>query len=360
MKSRMEPNSDWKAVLSLFLWMVAGGFFPGSAQAETVSHLFQKVNASVVVIYTVERGRLADNPEETGTTIGVGSGVVVSADGLIMTAAHVVQVADAVEVKFQSGVTVPARVIQSVPWADLALLRLEKTPENLSFAPLGDSNQMEIGDRIFIIGAPRNFDHTLSVGYISAKRSANMFSGSQEGYEYFQTDAAIDVGNSGGPMFNMNGEVVGIVSQFFSLSGSSAALGLALASNTARELLLERKPFWSGMDLYPLSGPMATALNVPQPFGLLVQRVAKHSPAQRAGIRAGTIRITTKEGPLLIGGDIILAVEKIRIQGEGTHIRDIQKKIQHRVGAGKPIRTQVLRNGEIIEIELDPLHDNNR
>jgi len=324
----------------------------GTVQAESLSSVFKRVVPSVVVIHSVERGRLASNPDITGTSIQIGSGVVVSEDGLVITAAHVVQVADVVEVKFLDGTTVIAKIISSVPWADLALLKLDKLPSNLAVAELGDSDTVMIGDQIFVVGAPQSFEYTLTVGHIGARRYPQVFSWTKKPYEFLQTDAAIDVGNSGGPMFSMNGKVIGIVSQFFPLSKHSGGLGMVASVNTAKDLLLNKKRFWSGLELYPLPVGMAKALNLPQRTGLLVQRVAKNSPGHLAGLRPGKIRIVTGELKLLIGGDIILEVEGIQVSMEQENLERIVQRITKQLEKKKPLHLKVLREGKIVKIKL--------
>jgi hypothetical protein len=126
-----------------------------------------------------------------------------------------------------------------------------------------------------------------------------------------QTDAAINRGNSGVPMFDMNGDVIGIVSHMVSVSGGSQGLGFVVTSNMARRLLLEEPSVWHGLDGYLLSGGLAHALNLPT-AGLLVQRVAHGSPAERLGLRGGRFGITIGDEQLLIGGDVIIAIEGYR------------------------------------------------
>ena len=118
---------------------------------------------------------------------------------------------------------------------------------------------------------------------------------------------------SGGPVFNMEGEVVGIVSRILSRSGGSEGLAFAATSNTAKRLLLERKPFWSGIDGLLIKDDLAKALNLPQPAGFLVQRVASGSIAWRMGIQPGTLRVNVQGADLLLGGDIILSVNEVQI-----------------------------------------------
>src|SRR5262249_46258415 len=181
---------------------------------------------------------------------GLGSGVVISDTGQVLTAAHVVQAADKILVSLSEEVVVPARVVSSFPPSDVALLQLEKIPPGLVAAKLGDSNRVEVGDPVFVIGHPFGLDYTLTTGVLSARRKPKKASGSIALREVFQTDAAVNQGNSGGPMFNMQGEVIGIVSALVSKTGGFEGLGFATPSNVARQLLLDQRGVWSGVDGY--------------------------------------------------------------------------------------------------------------
>src|SRR2546428_13848763 len=225
---------------------------------------------------------------------GLGSGVLISPDGKILTAAPVVQTADAIEVEFLTGEPLRAPVLSSEPSADVALLQLEKAPRGPFVAKIGDSDSVEIGAPVFVVGAPLGASHTLTVGYISARRKPNATLSGMSRAEFFQTDAAINQGNSGGPLFNMQGEVIGIVSYILSHSGGSEGLGFAVTSKVARQLL-EQKSFWSGVSGYMLSGDLAQGFNVPPPGGGPPgAAVAAGSPAPRPRPQTGAGQGTTR------------------------------------------------------------------
>lgn len=277
----------------------------------------------------------------------IGSGVLVSKDGKVITAAHLVQAADQIKVKLSSGEVVGARVAASAPFADISLLQLESVPKQDSVAKLGDSEKVQIGDEVFVVGAPYGLSHTLTVGHISARHKPNTLSGGFEVGEFFQTDAAINQGNSGGPMFNMAGEVIGIVSHILSKSGGFEGLGFAVTSNTAKRLLLEQQSFWIGLDGVVLADELATVFNLPQHMGLLVQQIAENSPAARLGLRPGMIKSQIGSNQMLLGGDIILEVAGIQFS------EDAYQKIQSRLSHIKPgdvITVKVLRAGRILEL----------
>ena len=203
----------------------------------SLSQTFKRVGGAVVVVRTTERVAAVRRGGHAQEIIapGLGSGVLISTDGKVVTAAHVVQTADAVAVEFSSGALIKASILTSDPAADVALLQLERVPADVQPAILGDSDKAEVGDEIFVVGAPFGIGHTLTVGHISARRRPNTTFGSMEAAELFQTDAAINQGNSGGPMFNFAGEVIGVVSRIVSRSGGSEGLGFVVTSNMAKQ-----------------------------------------------------------------------------------------------------------------------------
>lgn len=337
-----------KTALIMVLEIILAPMLLTLAQAQSLRDVFKRVDDSVVVIRTTQT-EIAVGPERQPVSIsGLASGVLISQEGHVMTAAHVVQTANRVFVEFSSGELIEAKVVGSEPAADVALLRLTRQPPpRAQIARLGDSDKVEVGDQIFVIGAPLGLNHTLTAGHISARHKPDKIYSGMLLAEFFQTDAAINQGNSGGPMFNMAGEVVGIVSHIISRSGGFEGLGFAATSNMARGLLLERKSFWSGVDGYFLSGELARVFNVPQPGGLLVQRVADNSPAALLGLRAGTMKATIEGENLIVGGDIVLEVQGIPF--DRTTYRKIRDRLSE-LNAGEIISVKVLRGGERVEL----------
>jgi S1-C subfamily serine protease len=319
----------------------------GPIHAQQVSELFRNVSPSVVLVRTIERGI---SRESAGLTAipGLGSGVLISADGKIMTAAHVVQTADRVAVQFQDGRLYAAHVVASSLRADVALLQLDQFPAALSPARLGNSDSLAVGDEIVVIGAPYGLGHTLTVGHVSGRhRSGGIVSGGP--MEVIQTDAAINMGNSGGPMFNMKGEVVGIVSRILSQSGGFEGLGFAISAKVAERVLLSGRSFWTGIDFVLLQDTLAQIFNVPQPAGLLVQQVAAGSPAALLGVRGGTLRASIGSETLVVGGDIVLGVAGIAIAPQGASFEQIQGYLGG-LRAGDSLVVSVLRGGKVVRL----------
>jgi S1-C subfamily serine protease len=319
------------------------------AQSQQLRDLFSKTNPSVVVIRTLEKK--ISSTERTGLVSlpGMGSGVLISSDGKILTAAHVVQAADYVSVEFVDGKRIPAHVIASYPLADVAMLQLDSMPPNVTPAKLGDSDKMQVGDDVFIIGAPYGLSHSLTVGHVSGKHTSKETIAGLSKIELFQTDAAINQGNSGGPMFNMAGEVVGIVSRILSRSGGFEGLGFAVTSNVAQKLLFDSKSFWTGIDAYMLTDDLARIFNLPQSAGLLVMRAAENSPASDLRIQAGTIRANIGGEELIVGGDIILEVAGVPIVEDWSTLPEMQTVLS-RLQPGEKYNMKVLRWGKVVEL----------
>lgn len=321
--------------------------------ATPLPDLYEQVSPAVVVIRTTEHDAAANSePWETasrGSTTNLGSGVVISADGLIMTAAHVIQLADAIAVQFVDGYMITARVEAASTLADVALIRLDEVPEALTVAPMGDSDEVRVGEQVFVVGAPYGLGHTLTVGHVSGRRQPRSDPYSITPVEFLQTDAAINEGNSGGPLFDMDGQIIGVVSHIQSRSGGHEGLGFATTVNMAREVLLEQESLWTGVEFTVVEGELARALNLPQPMGFLVQRVAKRSPGEKLGLRVGTLPVTLDGREIHLGGDIILEIAGVPVQGQ----RDLREQVDERLAAlpeGGALEVKVLRAGAIITL----------
>jgi len=327
------------AVLAV-LWL------PEAGRAQSVSELFKKVAPSVVVIRA--RGREVTAGGGPSNFSEIGSGVLISTDGKVMTAAHVVHTMDAITVEVLGGETVAARVVASEPAADLSLLQLDKVPAGARAATLANSDTVQVGDQVMIVGAPFGLSHSLSVGWISARWAPNTVYREMPLAEFFQTDAVINTGNSGGPMFNMKGEVIGIVSHNISKSGGSEGLGFVVTINTAKQLLLERRSFWSGLEGLMLSGELADLLNLPpKTSGYIVKTVAKDSPGALLGLRGATQVATISGQEVPLGGDIILAINGVAMSMPNVpRIREAMSQM----AAGAPFTVTILRAGQVLEL----------
>ncbi len=319
-----------------------------TVSAQKLSDIYKEVNSSVVVLEVISVA-----PENTGNKVELvaqasqGSGVLISKEGHIWTAAHVVQSAEEVQVEFLDGDIYEADVLSSNEQADVALVKIKGNFQlkNKNVAKIGDSDALLVGEDVFVLGAPHGFKQSLSKGVLSGRYLPENLSNDFISIEFLQTDAAINPGNSGGPMFNMKGEVVGIASRIYTESGGFEGIGFAMSSNVAHKLLMEDSGVWAGIESVLVSGVLAQALNVPQESGLLITSLSSKGAASELGLQGGYLPISYEGGVLLIGGDIILDIAEIPIKDNNSLFL-----IRNKVAAAKKgdlIRMTVLRSGKI-------------
>ena len=231
---------------------------------------------------------------------GLGSGVIVDAEkGYVLTNYHVIGGADEVEVVLADKRKFETEWIRSDPQTDLAILKIK--PDHLVAAPLGSSDGMEVGDWVLAIGSPRGFSQTVTAGIISAKGRTT----GGRGYENFlQTDAAINKGNSGGPLVNMRGEVIGINNTIASYSGGNEGIGFAVPSNMARQImtqLVEKGKVtrgYLGVVIQDVNENLAKSFNLPDTRGALVAQVADGGPAAKGGMKVGDFIVAVDGKPI--------------------------------------------------------------
>ena len=334
-----------KKLLTALLVVALPVWLAPVAEAQTPGEVFRKVAPSVVVIRAKGRDISASGQSRFAET---GSGVLISPDGKVMTAAHVVHAMDEISVEFLGGETVKTKVVASEPAADLSLLHLERVPAGAKSSPLADSDKIQVGDPVIIVGAPYGLSYSLSDGLISARWKPNTVYKTMPLAEFFQTTATINTGNSGGPMFNSNGEVIGIVSHNISKSGGSEGLGFVVTINTAKKLLLEKKSFWAGLEGQLLTDGQADLLNLPPgATGYIIKTVAKDSPAEQLGLRGATMMVNLGGDQVPLGGDILLTVEGMKAEAANlTKIRDVLSSKP----PGSSYKVTVLRAGKVLEL----------
>jgi serine protease Do len=241
----------------------------------------------------------------------LGSGFIISTDGYILTNAHVVEAADEINVKLNDKREFKAKVIGSDKRTDIALIKIEAT--GLPAVKFGDPNKLRVGEWVIAIGSPFGFENTVTAGIVSAKGRSLP----QENFvPFIQTDAAVNPGNSGGPLFNMRGEVVGINSQIYSRTGGFMGLSFSIPIDVANDIATQLKAGGKvtrgriGVVIQPVTRELAESFGLPKPAGALVSSVEKGSPADKAGIEAGDVIIkfsgkdvnSSEDLPRLVGG----------------------------------------------------------
>ncbi|MEM9011436.1 MAG: Do family serine endopeptidase, partial [Pseudomonadota bacterium] len=257
----------------------------------------------------------------------LGSGFIISADGYIVTNNHVIEEADEIQIELFDGETLPAIVIGRDPQTDIAVLKVEPD-EPLPFVQFGDSDAARVGDWVMAIGNPLGQGFSVSAGIISAR--GRSLRGSYD--DFIQTDAAINRGNSGGPLFNTNGEVIGVNTAILSPNGGSIGIGFAMSSTVVEPVVLQLREFgetrrgWLGVRIQPVDEDVAEALGLEEARGALVADVTTGGPAEEAGIQAG---------------DVILVFDGRDVE----EMRDLPRMVAE-TPIGTSVRVVLFRDGE--------------
>jgi S1-C subfamily serine protease len=292
----------------------AKGQPPLTSDEETNIQVYKKISPGVVnITSTVIEYDFFFSPIASPST---GSGSVLDLEGNILTNYHVIENADSLEVALPDQTKYRAKVIGYDSQNDLAVIRLVDAPkERLHPIPLGDSESLVVGQKVLAIGNPFRLQNTLTEGIISSLGRRIRTESDTLIENVIQTDAAINPGNSGGPLLNTAGEMIGINTQIVSPSGASSGVGFAIPVNTVRRVVADLikegrvvRP-WFGVEGYAVTDDFAEVLGLPVKSGILVARVRKGSSAENAGIRGASRAIAVYNERVLVGGDIIVAVD---------------------------------------------------
>src|SRR5882757_6361546 len=309
-----------RAFRSLFAMLVVGGLLPVAAPAwarpapDSFADLANRLLPMVVNISTSQtlkappqnampqlppgspledlfKNFLGPKPNTPRHVTSLGSGFIIDASGYIVTNNHVIEDSDQITVSLQDGTQMPAKVIGRDTKTDLALLKVvSKKP--LPATHFGDSDKARIGDWVIAIGDPFGIGSTVTAGIVSA-RNRNINAGPYD--EFIQTDAPINRGNSGGPLFDMNGDVIGVNSAIYSPSGGSVGIGFSIPSNLVRNVVAQLRAHgtlvrgWIGVRIQAVTEDIAQGLDAPSASGALITDVTPKGPAAKAGIQNGDL-----------------------------------------------------------------------
>lgn len=326
----------------LFLLAILMLPVPGMAQLPDFTELVEKQGATVVNISTTQSARGQGAPQvpqlreddpfyeffrrfipnpgpREFQNNSLGSGFIVSADGYVLTNAHVVESAEEITVKLNDKREFKAKVIGSDRRTDIALLKIEAN--GLPTVRFGDPNRLKVGEWVIAIGSPFGFDNTVTAGIVSAKGRSLP----QENFvPFIQTDAAVNPGNSGGPLFNMRGEVIGINSQIYSRTGGFMGLSFAIPIDVANDIAGQLKTAGKvtrgriGVVIQPVTKELAESFGLGKPSGALVSSVEKGSPAEKAGIEAGDVILRFDGKPVTSSEDLPRLVGATRPGAKAT------------------------------------------
>jgi S1-C subfamily serine protease len=328
-------------------------------EEQRVISVYQRTSPAVVNITTqVMRQSFFFGliPEE-----GSGSGFVYDHDGHIITNYHVVEDASEIVVSFGKDKELPAEIIGVDPLNDLAVLQVDESqggiPEGVEPIPLGDSDALQVGQRAIAIGNPfGQFERTLTVGVVSAVNRTVQTDDDQVLRGVIQTDAAINRGNSGGPLLDSSGRLIGVNSALVSPTGTSAGVGLAIPVNKLKQIVPElirngRYPHpWLGIEGlgYELYPELAQALDLPVDRGLLIAQLYRNSPAVQAGLRGATEEVTYRRRRMLIGGDILTAIDGVSLLSWD----DLDAYLQEQTEVGQTVTLSIWRDDQEMTIEV--------
>jgi S1-C subfamily serine protease len=281
---------------------------------------------------------------------GQGSGFVIDKDGHILTNYHVVADARQVEVTLHNRKKYKATVVGTDPAHDLAVIQI-KAPD-LVPSVLGDSRNLQVGQKVYAIGNPFGLAGTMTRGIVSSIRPVREPNGATID-EAIQTDAAINPGNSGGPLMNWHGEVIGINTMILSSVGQNSGVGFAIPINTAKAVLNDlmtlgrvRRPAL-GVRTIPISAELADEMGLPVEYGLLIVQVIPGGSADQAGLRGGSERAYLGNIPIMLGGDLIVAIDGEKVEDE----QDLSQMMNnHR--AGDTVKVTIYRNKKKLDVNV--------
>ncbi len=281
---------------------------------------------------------------------GQGSGFVIDKDGHILTNYHVIADARQVEVTLHNRKKYKATVVGTDQAHDLAVIQI-KAPDVVP-AVLGDSRNLQVGQKVYAIGNPFGLAGTMTRGIVSSIRPVREPNGATIG-DAIQTDAAINPGNSGGPLMNWHGEVIGINTMILSQVGQNAGIGFAIPINTAKAVLNDlmtlgrvRRPAL-GVVTIPISADLADEMGLPADYGLLILQVTPGGAADQAGLRGGTERAYLGNKLIMLGGDLIVAIDGEKVEDE----MDLSQMMNnHR--AGDTVKVTIYRNKKKMDVNV--------
>ena len=285
---------------------------------------------------------------------GLGSGFLINSEGQILTNFHVVSGSSDVEVTMPPDQSrYKARVLMRDQAHDLALIQIEPKKKLNSFLKLGDSDALQVGQKVLAIGNPFGLAGTLTTGIVSSLHRKIQSEDRGDLEDMIQTDAAINSGNSGGPLLDSQGNVIGINTAIYGPNGGSVGIGFAMPINRAKGMLEDfrsgRRPASTiiGVTTYSISGDWAEALRLPRTGGLLIGRVSPRTPAAAAGLRGATQQVRVGNYLVPSGGDLITAVDGKRVEEQDAITRAISRK-----HAGDALNLTIWRDGRSMDVKV--------
>ncbi len=327
----------------------AAALAPLDVEEELITNLYQRVGPSVVHITT----RIVTLSFFFGPSAseGTGSGFVWDRDGHVVTNFHVIENAESIEVKFSDDLVVPAQVIGVDPANDLAVIQVAVDPAVLRPLTLGKADELQVGQRAIAIGNPFGLDRTLTTGVVSALGRPLQTGGDAYIFNVIQTDAAINPGNSGGPLLDSRGRIIGVNT---AVRQDAQGIGFAVPVDTLERvvpvLIAEgRYPHpWLGLLGYTITPEFAAALDLPVDRGVLVAQLYREGPAREAGVRGARQEVIVGNRRVLIGGDILTAVDDRPVNDWNSLLEYLELNTR----VGQQVRLDLIRDGAPLTITV--------
>jgi len=337
--------------LFLFIFLTASISWALTADEENNINVYKKAAKGVVNITSIVLKR--DFFQGVVPREGAGSGAIIDLKGYILTNNHVIKNAHRIEVTLSNGNKFPGRLIGTDPDNDLAIIQIKAPSDQLHILSLGNSKDLQVGQKVLAIGNPFGLAETLTTGIISSLgRSIRSDNGTLM-EDLIQTDAAINPGNSGGPLLDSKGKIIGINTAIFSPSGGSVGIGFAIPVDTAKRIVPEliEKGYvshpWIGVTLFPLIPGIAKALDLKVERGVLVIEILQGGPAYKAGLKGNNHMLQVGNMLLPAGGDVVVAANGKPMNTPEELIRMIRK-----YKPGDRITLKILRNKRFQELPV--------
>ena len=368
-------------LLVLGLVLVLGGYWAGSRWGERSPQKVEAVPVPVPVAFSTPKPEELTGDEAINVKIysqaapavanivtrtleydvfmepvpveGAGSGFVIDPRGYILTNFHVVQGAQTISVTLGDRSHYEAKFIGADERNDIALVKIDPKDKKLPALTMGDSDSLQVGQRLLAIGNPFGFQSTLTTGVVSALGRTVQTGQTTVIDGAIQTDAAINQGNSGGPLLNTRGEVIGINSAIYTPSGTTAGIGFAIPISTARQIAEDLisegrvRRASMGVSARVLTPAMAEALRLPVNEGLLIERVSPGGPAEHAGLKGGERQAILGMSRIVLGGDVVTAIDGRPINGQ----MDLNLAL-NRKRPGDTVKVEYYRGGQKMQAEV--------
>jgi 2-alkenal reductase len=328
-------------------------------EQQVLVELYRRINPAVVSIEVVGGHPDVGGDAPAAIPLGQGSGFLFDDQGHIVTNNHVVENGNAFQVRFADGSVFTAKLVGADPGSDLAVLKVDQLPEGTAPIRLADSREIEVGQTAIAIGNPFGLQNTLTVGVVSGVGRSLAGPSSQGGGRFripnvIQTDAAINPGNSGGPLLNVRGEVIGVNTAIRSESGTFEGVGYAVPANAVARVipaLIANGRYqhpWMGIGMFDVSPLLSEEFQLGARQGVLVTEVQPRSPADQAGLRAGERSIDYAGRSLVIDGDIIIAINGIKVRDAD----DLVSYLELNTSVGDQVEMTVIRGRQELRLQM--------